>query len=573
MPGYESPLDGVLQEVKRQGIANEAQLRAALLEPGTQIKVVHGELLRKVDDYPTLAAMWSAELRGSPANVLALFELAFAKGTLWKWGEVVELIDAFEPTMKRITDPGTIEHWGGKLLPLRCSAVWHQRIWERVPQACGQAYSTTPESRVPRNIARYHLVKGNLEQALRFANFALDRDGSYASNWFIHGLVMEARGDAEQTQKDWSKALRLWPDYGPAESAKSGSTKTLEERFASEERYERMAFAAQLGRCYRIYTRLGVPERARACAEAARAVDPGAQAAAEVAQIAEKDRSLAQKEGGKLLAKFPHPVLASIVAMLGADAGDPKTALKLLSDAERQDPVHSGVQRAFVYVCGLEKSDPACSLDRQPRLRTGSARAEVVQHPAYQMDSTNLGYVAPKFSSFSLLPLGEDEFAELANIVPDLENRLPGYRFHLLDRKSMPEDVMRGGQVLFENLLPQLPGEPGVIAIVAEDLTVEGANFVYSNWDAMSGRGVISLSRLRKQSKKQAPLLADELARLARERLLIQITGTTAKMLGLHFPCSAPKCALRFSRSLSELDEKGSELCPEHRAELKRLRQ
>jgi archaemetzincin len=129
---------------------------------------------------------------------------------------------------------------------------------------------------------------------------------------------------------------------------------------------------------------------------------------------------------------------------------------------------------------------------------------------------------------------------------------MPVWREHLplslYDAERMQFNASRVNRYLWRKYRGILqPPRRLLLAVVGADGFVQGLNFVFGL--ASPGIGVASVYTRR--------LMGERL----KERLLKVAVHEVGHLLGLGH-CSNPRCVMRFSNSLYELDEKGSEFCP-----------
>lgn len=121
-----------------------------------------------------------------------------------------------------------------------------------------------------------------------------------------------------------------------------------------------------------------------------------------------------------------------------------------------------------------------------------------------------------------------------------------------------------------------MPKKPGVVAMLENDLTIVGSNWLFGMWSSRTSVGAVSVARFRSEegpAEVGAPLSPERLA-LSKTRFKNQLTSTVAKILGMSFPCEEQqKCVLRFPRTLKEFDAKGGDFCPKHQQEIARILQ
>lgn len=191
--------------------------------------------------------------------------------------------------------------------------------------------------------------------------------------------------------------------------------------------------------------------------------------------------------------------------------------------------------------------------------------------------STDQPKPAP-ITSLTIVPMGAEVPPELDGIVDVLGKRLVGLPVHVGKLVPLPEDVSvekpNQHQVIWDRLLPKLPATQGVLYVISEDLGSYAMNFLYASADFSTARAVVSVSRMRDLNGHRTPPethLSGEPLALATQRLQNQITTTTAKLLGMSYPCDAPVCALKFPRNIHQLDLKGGTFCEQHQKEYEEI--
>lgn len=96
--------------------------------------------------------------------------------------------------------------------------------------------------------------------------------------------------------------------------------------------------------------------------------------------------------------------------------------------------------------------------------------------------------------------------------------------------------------------LPRLPSET-LVAVTAEDLFVEGLNFVFGLADTVGGVALVSVARLRSRDPA-----------VTQRRLLKEVVHELGHTLGIaHCPDKA--CVMHFSNRLEDTDAKGVAFC------------
>jgi hypothetical protein len=167
---------------------------------------------------------------------------------------------------------------------------------------------------------------------------------------------------------------------------------------------------------------------------------------------------------------------------------------------------------------------------------------------------------------------------ELKDILPDLQQRLPGVSITLGDPEPVPLSSFSAprSQLIWENLVADLPPDGGRVYVLEEDLGNLGPtkSFSFAKVDLPNQRAAVSLSRLRTATGKAAgwsEKLAGSSLAVARRRLETVLVSTLARLEGLDFPCPETTCALHERRSVRELADGTAQLCPKHQAMLKAM--
>ena len=163
----------------------------------------------------------------------------------------------------------------------------------------------------------------------------------------------------------------------------------------------------------------------------------------------------------------------------------------------------------------------------------------------------------------TIVPMGPRVPEELDGLAAFLEPRFPGLTFRVAPLSNLLEGVLNGsGQVVGERLGPWIPD--GSVVVIEKDLKMEGFNFIYS-FVERGFIGIVSVSRFRTKlgmpAREGAQLKPGALG-LSRKRLQKKMTSTIAKMLRAGPQCPLVDCVLHF-------EEKGSDLCEAHRAQVR----
>ena len=177
----------------------------------------------------------------------------------------------------------------------------------------------------------------------------------------------------------------------------------------------------------------------------------------------------------------------------------------------------------------------------------------------------------PLVAAITVVPVSDAELPELAAAFPAVQAHFPGLRLTLAERRPLPQGVRTGAQVSVEGLFGALPGAPGDVYVVAEDLGTQTLPHVLSMLDPRTGRGVLSLSRLRdEKGEPTVPPVAQQGEALARSvaRTEFQVTATVAKLIGVRFPCRKRECALARFNDVRDIDARGTRWCNDHAGEV-----
>jgi predicted Zn-dependent protease len=189
--------------------------------------------------------------------------------------------------------------------------------------------------------------------------------------------------------------------------------------------------------------------------------------------------------------------------------------------------------------------------------------------------SDKLVYDGPKpppITAIDIVPLGNAVPPELEGIEPFLRQQFPGLKVQLRALRPLPAAAYDNdrGQVMWERLEPMLDRAAGTIFVIAHDFSTYRTNFWYAWHDIESARAVASVSRMRDLGGLATPattVVTGEMLDLSRYRFRNQLVSSTAKLLGLTFPCHTAVCVLRKPMRIREIDLKSQALCPNHQAE------
>ncbi len=141
-------------------------------------------------------------------------------------------------------------------------------------------------------------------------------------------------------------------------------------------------------------------------------------------------------------------------------------------------------------------------------------------------------------------------------LVPLVKEQLP---LELYDSGRMQYDASRVNVFLFERYRLLIEEGFYVVGLVAADGFVEGLNFVFGLASPALRTASVYLARLRSGGLE-----------LFFERVVKVVVHELGHLFGLEH-CVNPSCVMRFSNSLTELDEKGSEFCGECLEKLAKL--
>ena len=182
----------------------------------------------------------------------------------------------------------------------------------------------------------------------------------------------------------------------------------------------------------------------------------------------------------------------------------------------------------------------------------------------------------PPIASFTLLPLGNVPELD-RSVIAGLSHRFPGVTFTAAPVQPFPDKVLvkDGLQALDVDILETIaPRGAGTVALLARDLTGARTNFVFGQADLRRGLAVVSVARFRTVQGDPAEMTdqpRDQVLERSRRRLEMQLSSSVAKLLGLGPRCDDRRCVLHYPDNLAEFDAKGSNFCPEHAEELRKL--
>lgn len=178
----------------------------------------------------------------------------------------------------------------------------------------------------------------------------------------------------------------------------------------------------------------------------------------------------------------------------------------------------------------------------------------------------------PPIEQFTLVPFGD--VPELAGVVTALAAHFPGVPFAVAPVAKLPNSVLiaGGSQALDEAVIKLiLPRGRGTVAVLAQDLSSDHTNFLFSSAYAAGGVGVVSVARFRTAAGDPEEITdrpdAVALGR-SKPRLVMQLVSLISKLFGLK-PCADERCVLHYPNTLEEFDRKGGNLCVTHQQELK----
>ena len=154
--------------------------------------------------------------------------------------------------------------------------------------------------------------------------------------------------------------------------------------------------------------------------------------------------------------------------------------------------------------------------------------------------------------SLTLLPCGMVDQAELKDLARDLSAK--GVDVKIAKQGPVPQQAFhsRRQQYRADDFLKVARNEPGdrVLVVTNYDLYTDNLNFVFGLADSPGKFAVISFFRLR--------MGADE--ETFRHRAVKEAIHELGHTMGLPH-CAKPRCVMRFSNSLGETDDKGTDWC------------
>jgi archaemetzincin len=167
-------------------------------------------------------------------------------------------------------------------------------------------------------------------------------------------------------------------------------------------------------------------------------------------------------------------------------------------------------------------------------------------------DESKLPINPDRFLSLTLLPCGAIKDAELRELARALTGK--GMLVTIVNARPVPPEAFepRRQQYRADDFLDVARNERGdqVLVLTNCDLYADDLNFVFGVADLPGKCAVISLFRLR--------LGADE--ETFRRRAVKEAVHEIGHTLGLPH-CVTQRCVMRFSNSLGETDDKGTDLC------------
>ena len=289
---------------------------------------------------------------------------------------------------------------------------------------------------------------------------------------------------------------------------------------------------------------------------------PAAREVAEqVIRYVETDREIAACVAlGARASEEALPGLDSIATMPG------ETVLALVATPETDRWLLTRVGRALEARLGIRVAVAPVPFATSLWDRTGRHQVANELRRTLPWEDPRMGMLRLNGERFQPESLTDDQVIELMRSL--LKREANGKGLEALAARVAEADKIRqwDAGILLQRLRKEYPrpaaGEVVHLALVAVDLFVGSANFVYGNAASEGGYAVVSSHRFSAAATGE-PASSERLA----ARTIKQALSSVGFALGVP-RCADPTCARCLPRSLAEHDAKGSSLCPACRAGL-----